>query len=430
VEIRSLAVVGGASAYTPGLMLALLNHANDLQLEEICLYDIDAENLKIVEALLRQMVAASDQQWKITASTNLKEALTGVDAVLNSSRPGGLACRRIDETIPLEFDIPGQETVGPGGFFFALRSIPEAHRVADALLQNSPDALFINYTNPSNIVTQSLLDRRDINVIGICDQSDEDLHSLAVALGKQNEQLTFRCSGLNHATWYSDISFGTTPFTGLSLAEELPMPTQIDTEHELRFHCSEKLGRRYRGYWPNSYIPYYLEPSLFVEHSKAMGPRSAVIEKKIASYYSHFKEEAEKKLPVVSKHRGSAGFGDLAVSLLRAFNCNTPLRLVVNIRNVDMTPQFHADTVVEANLKVSSKGVKRETLPGIPSEEEPLLAKLENYQRLTASAALTGTRIAAIEALASNPLVESDAIAENLIVRAKQIYPTSYFSLK
>ena len=334
-----------------------------------------------------------------------------------------MICRRIDETLPLEFDIPGQETVGPGGFFFALRSIPEAHRVADVLLRKSPDALFINYTNPSNIVTQSLIDRGDVNVVGLCDQSDEDLEALSEALGIHDEQVSFTCCGLNHATWYTDIQFGDKSFAEFSLDDGLPMPRQIDREHELRFRSSEKLANQYPGYWPNSYLPYYLEPQLFVEHSKAVGPRSSVIQKSIDSYYRHFEEESEKERPQLEKHRGSSGFGDLAVSLLRALASDEAIPLVLNIENRSMTGLFKPNTVVEARLMVSVSGIIRESLPTIPGDQKELLIKLERYQRLTAGAALAPTRSGLVEALHANPLVPSVEIAEQLLERALQAYP-------
>ena len=182
--------------------------------------------------------------------------------MLNSTRPGGLAARRIDETLPLAFDIPGQETVGPGGFFFALRSVPEALRVAHAVSTLAPGARILNYTNPSNIVTQALVDQGGVEVIGMCDQSDEDLQAVCQALGRP-DRYHFRCNGLNHATWYSDVRIDGAPMT--ELAQALAPPADYDEEHQLRFSYSLRLAHENPGYWPNSYLPYYLFPQAFVD---------------------------------------------------------------------------------------------------------------------------------------------------------------------
>jgi 6-phospho-beta-glucosidase len=129
--IKTLTIIGGGSAYVPGLAAAILHHRRSLSLARVRLYDVHVENLEIVHAFVRRM--AEGAELEVTAHTDLAESLRDTDAVLNTSRPGGLECRRIDETLPLQFGIPGQETVGPGGFFFALRSVPAALELVRAL---------------------------------------------------------------------------------------------------------------------------------------------------------------------------------------------------------------------------------------------------------------------------------------------------------
>jgi len=150
--LEVLTVLGGGSAYTPGLMQALIENARELPLEVVRLYDIDAGRLATVARLTAAMARGAGV-FAVETADSLESAVRGADLVLNSTRPGGLEARRIDETLPLEFDIPGQETVGPGGFFYALRSVPEALRLARAVETLAPRAVILNYTNPSNIVT-------------------------------------------------------------------------------------------------------------------------------------------------------------------------------------------------------------------------------------------------------------------------------------
>ncbi len=222
------------------------------------LHDIDAGRLGIVHALCAHLAKHRGVPLKFTATTDLVEAVRGADAVLNSSRPGGFASRRLDETLPLEFGMPGQETVGPGGFLFALRSVPAALELYAIMQQHAPAAVLLNYTNPTNIVTQALRRQTRPHVLGLCDQSDEIRADLAVALDKRGPA-EFRCVGLNHATWYSDLTLDGAPIE-LPDTPLLP-PAGLDEEHRLRFGVSEKLARQYRGYWPNSYLPYYEFPA-------------------------------------------------------------------------------------------------------------------------------------------------------------------------
>ncbi|MCW5627557.1 MAG: hypothetical protein KIT47_01735 [Rhodoferax sp.] len=418
-----LTILGGGSAYTPGLLQALIAHADELPLTTVRLYDTDAARLDTVARLTAAM-ARDAGAFAVQAAPSLEAAVTGADLILNSTRPGGLAARRIDETLPLEFGIPGQETVGPGGFFFALRSVPEALRVADLVQTLAPQAIVLNYTNPSNIVTQALVDRGGVNVIGMCDQSDEDLQAICHALGRP-PRYAFRSNGLNHASWYSDIELDGTPLTALPAS--LTAPAEYDEEHQLRFGHSLELARQNPGYWPNSYLPYYLFPQDFVAQARRVGPRSDVVAASLDRYYAHFDEEARKQHPQLRFFRGSAGFGDMAVTVIRALASPSPHALVLNLPNQGSTPAFDADTVVETRVRVSRAGIERMDAPPLPASFGALAAQLERYQRLAARVAAgagAGADAMQAAALAANPLVAAVPLAERMLARARTLYGT------
>ena len=420
--MQTLTILGGGSAYTPGLLQALIAHASTLPIQTVRLYDTHAEHLSIVARLVTAM-ARHAGAFQIEVAPTLESAVAGADLILNSTRPGGLAARRIDETLPLEFDIPGQETVGPGGFFFALRSVPEALRVANAVQALAPHAIVLNYTNPSNIVTQALVDRGGINVIGLCDQSDEDLQTICHALGLPSDY-SFQCNGLNHATWYSDILIQGQPLT--DHLKPLPAPDGLDEEHKLRFELSLALARQNPGFWPNSYLPYYRFPKLFVAQARQVGPRSDVVAASLARYYDHFASEGQSATPQLRWFRGSAGFGDLAVRVIQALTAQTPQELVLNLPNLGATDAFVPDTVIETRVRVSRAGIERLPAPPIPLAYRRLATELEQYQRLSAAAAASGDLQAQTNALAANPLVAHHTLAKRMLERASASYDTLF----
>jgi 6-phospho-beta-glucosidase len=418
--METLTILGGGSAYTPGLLQALIAHAAELPLKKVRLYDTDSAHLAIVAGLTAAM-ARHAGAFEVEAVHSLDAAVEGADLILNSTRPGGLAARRIDETLPLEFGIPGQETVGPGGFFFALRSVPEALRVAQAVHRLAPHATILNYTNPSNIVTQALFDHGGVNVIGMCDQSDEDLQALCHALGKPSHY-GFRCNGLNHATWYTDVVLDGDRLG--ELPESLAAPNEYDEEHQLRFDFSLRLARENPGYWPNSYLPYYLFPQEFVEQATRVGPRSDVVAASLPKFYAHFEEEGKSAVPNLRFFRGSAGFGDLAVTVIRALASATPQTLVLNLPNHGSTAAFADDTVIETRVQVSRDGITRLPAPVLPASAARLTAQLEQYQRLTARAATPEGGELRVDALAANPLVDQSSVARAMLARAQDSYGT------
>lgn len=418
--IRTFTVVGGGSAYAPGLLSAILHHANELPLREIRLYDINLENLEIVTALVDRMAKAAGADMKIHAATNLPDAIRGTDAVLNTARPGGFECRRLDETLPVELGIPGQETVGPGGFFFALRSVPAALELAQTIEREAPHALLFNYTNPTNIVTQAISERvTGISVIGLCDQSDEDLLDLTKAL-RVPPRFRFSSVGLNHATWYSDIDLDGVSLPS-SLAEIAP-PPELKGEYRLRFELSVELARAHPGRWPNSYLPYYFAPERFVEEAKRSGPRTDAITAKLPGYFEHFCEEAAKEVPDLRHHRGGEGFGDMAVRALRAVGSPEAEEMVLNIPSMGAAAEFDTDTVVEIVCDLSTAGAIRRTAPPLPEDQRPLLMRLQRYQRATAEVAATQDPSLAIDALTENPLIPSRDVAAAMLDRGRLLY--------
>lgn len=418
--METLTILGGGSAYTPGLVQALIRQSGALPLRTVRLYDVDAGRLDVVSRLCAAMARSAAAPFVVEAAHCLATAVQGASLVLNSTRPGGLAGRRIDETLGLEFGIPGQETVGPGGFFYALRSVPEALRVADAMAVLAPGAILLNYTNPSNIVTQALADQDKVTVIGMCDQSDEDLESLGHAMGRAGLP-ECRCIGLNHATWYSDLAFD-----GVALGElpdELEAPDEYDEEHRLRFAYSLQLAKaEASGCWPNSYLPYYHFPQAFVEQARRAGPRSDVVAASLPRYYAHFAEQADLPEPRLRFFRGAGGFGDMAANVIGALSADHPHELVLNLPNRGATSLFADDTVIETHVRVSRRGIERMAAPTPPASFCELAIRLEKYQRLSARAAAGCSLVPRVAALAANPLVGNVELAERLLTAARTEY--------
>jgi 6-phospho-beta-glucosidase len=151
-----LTIIGAGSTYTPELIEGIIARFDHLPVTELVLMDINQRKLDIVGGLCKRMIEKAGLNTEIKLMLELKEALKHADFVLSQIRVGQLACRILDEKIPLKYGLIGQETTGIGGFFKALRTIPALLEITEYMELVCPDAWLINFSNPSGILAQSL----------------------------------------------------------------------------------------------------------------------------------------------------------------------------------------------------------------------------------------------------------------------------------
>src|SRR4051812_48719023 len=174
-----IAYIGGGSAYAPGVVRSFIGLPSIFAGSEIALMDIDADNVQLVKRLGDGMVRSSDADIRISATTDRREALMGADFVLTSFRAGGFKARALDERIPLSYGVIGQETVGPGGFFFALRNLRVVRDLCAEMEELCPGAWLMNYANPTNIIGEAVSRFSGVKVLALCDGGKHDAFHVA-----------------------------------------------------------------------------------------------------------------------------------------------------------------------------------------------------------------------------------------------------------
>src|SRR6266542_2590703 len=196
-----VAVVGGGSTYTPELVDGFVTRADRFPLDDLVLLDVDPERLDVVGGLAERMLAKAGYDGTITLTGDRDRALEGTDFVVVQLRVGGQAARYLDETIPPKFGCIGQETTGPGGFAKALRTVPVVLELAEETAKRgTPGAWFVDFTNPTGLVTQALLDDGH-RAVGLCNVGIGMQRQLASMLGVEPERVELEHVGLNHLSW-------------------------------------------------------------------------------------------------------------------------------------------------------------------------------------------------------------------------------------
>ena len=126
-----LAILGGGGFRTPFVWEALLRDHGEPRITEVALYDIDQSRLLVIEAILRELAEGFEDVPKLTVSTKLEPVIEGADFIFAAIREGGLDGRCCDEHVALDLNVLGQETTGPGGIAYAIRTVPVMVHIAE-----------------------------------------------------------------------------------------------------------------------------------------------------------------------------------------------------------------------------------------------------------------------------------------------------------
>lgn len=409
-----IAVIGAGSGYMPGVIRGLLHRATDLAGAELVFHDTDAAHLAVMTRLARAMFAARGADLTVRSESGLRAALDDADFVFTTFRPGGLAGRHLDESIPLRHGVVGQETVGPGGFLMACRSVPVLLEIARTLAEVAPDAWIVNYTNPTNIVTDAVSRFSDTKIIGLCDQWVGDTETWAELLDLPASGLEIDWIGTNHATWADRARSHGVPIDDLAgrLADLRP-PGQA-TAHRDPATMAE-VGAAV-GLLVNSYSKYYFCHDDVVAELRAKGTtRAEEIMAMLPDYYEQVTAESFQADPRPSRERGGGEHGEFAIDVICAIARDENTRFVVNTRNRGAIGTFEHDAIVELPAIVGRQGPVPLIMGEVPRAVRGLAHAIHEYEWLAAEAAVTGDRRSALQALMAHPFVTSKRVAERIL---------------
>lgn len=275
----SVVIAGGGSTFTPGFVISLCANQDKLPLRKLKLYDIDADRQKKIGDACAIIVKEKAPQVEFEYTTDPEEAFTDVDFVLGSIRVGKYEMRSQDEKIPLKYGVNGQETTGPGGMAYGLRSIPAIIEIIDFMEKYSPNAWMVNYSNTIAIVSEACRRfRPNAKVVNICDMPIDDMGRMAAIAGlKSFKDLDFTYYGLNHFGWWKSV-------TNKKTGEDL-MPLLKEYVKKNGYYVGGDFDKETEASWvatfkkvadcyaldpttlPNNYMQYYYFPQYEVENA-------------------------------------------------------------------------------------------------------------------------------------------------------------------
>jgi 6-phospho-beta-glucosidase len=436
-----LALIGGGGFRTPLIWESVANVANDVDVDTLVLYDTSEARLgaisAVVEGMRRERLGPP-----IETTTILEEAVEGAGAILCAIRVGGLEARVVDESVPLREGVLGQETVGPGGICFALRTVPVILDIARVAGERAPSAWFVNFTNPAGLVTEALRSVVEDRVVGICDSPTALCGHVAAALGRRVDDLVWDYAGLNHLGWLLAVRDGDTDLLPGLLADA----RRLESIEEARLIGTDEVA--ISGTIPNEYLVYYERPAeirtaiekagrtraeilLEIETKFFSGDRSDPIEAlfawrraRDARFGSYM---AEARGPGSTEERVDPhpwptpdgqlqlGYGAIAAAFLRASSGGEQETLILNVANRGLLDYLDDEAVIEVPCVVGVTGVRAVRAGRLPERARRLVERVKEVERLTIRAALRRSRALALEALVAHPLVPSRDVADRIL---------------
>ncbi|GAA4437247.1 6-phospho-beta-glucosidase [Actinokineospora soli] len=403
-----LAVVGGASTYTPELVDGIARLRDELPITELALLDPDRDRLALVAGISRRILAKAGHPAELSTPDPVEQAADDAAAVLLQLRVGGQAARHVDETLPLACGCVGQETVGAGGLAMALRTVPVVLDIAARVAAAAPRAWIVDFTNPVGIVTRALLDSGH-RAIGLCNVAIGFQRRFAGMLGLAPERVALDHVGLNHLTWERAVY----------VAGEDVLPVLLERFGDAiaaQVGLPVELIRRLRAV-PSYYLRYYYEHDAVVKEQMSAESRASQVAAIEDELLRLFADPTVDTKPEALSRRGGAYYSEAAVDLLAALLGGPPAVHVVNIRNNGALPFLPDEAVVEVPATITAMGAQSWPVRAVPPQIAGLVAHVSAYEALAAKAARLGGADRVADALLAHPLVGQASLADDLAAR-------------
>lgn len=430
-------IVGGGSTWTPGLLKSLCEKKNEFPMEELRMYDINAERQAVIGEFAKVLFAEEYPDLKFLYTTDKAQAYKEADFVFCQIRSGGFDMRMLDEQIPLAHGVVGQETCGAGGFAYGLRSIPDMIQIVRDARTYANDPWILNYTNPAAIVAVALerVFPGDKKIVNMCDQPVNLLQSFAKVLGIRRQDIIPEYVGLNHFGWFTKL----TDRDGNDLLA--PLREKILSEGFLPADAAERdaswlhtyamvqtIMRDFPDYVPNTYLQYYLYPEQVVaqldpDHTRTEEVRNGR-EKRVFTQCRQAARQGSTKGLTIAKSEVHA---DMIVEVSSSIAFDKGELFIMITRNNGTVSNFHEDAMVETAAHVGANGVTAVPFGKIDVFMKGLMEGQYAYEHLTVDSYFEGSYKKALQALTLNrTLVDAQkakAVLDDLIDANQDYWP-------
>ncbi len=414
--MSKITFIGAGSTVFAKNILGDVMQTPALQGFEIALFDIDGERLRDSEQMLLNLKQTSGSTCVVKAYSDRKEALRGARYIVNAIQVGGYdPCTITDFEIPKKYGLRQTigDTVGIGGIFRNLRTIPVMLDFAADIREVCPDALFLNYTNPMAVLTNVMITHGGINTVGLCHSVQVCVPHLFNHLGMDPEGVKWHIAGINHMAWLLEVSKD-----GVDLYPEIKRRAaekQKESHHDMvRFELMQKFGYYITESSEHNaeYHPYFIKrnyPELIERFNIPLDeyPRRCV------NQIEDWKKMRDSL--VLDKNLEHCRSHEYASYILEAMESDVPFRIGGNVMNTGLIPNLPREACVEVPCLVDRNGVTPTYVGNLPPQLAALNRTNINTQLLTIEAAITGKKEHIYHAAMLDPHTSAELFMDDII---------------
>jgi len=405
--MTKVTIIGAGSAVFAFEIITDILLTPGLEEGVFALVDIDAARLELAHRIAERAIALTGRKWRVEASTDRTKVLPGTDYLINTIEVAGLANVRHDFDIPMKYGVNQciGDTIGPGGIFKALRTLPAWMDILHDTERLAPNALVMNYTNPMSLTCLTGVRASSLPIVGLCHSIQNTTEQLAGYLGVPHKELKFRAAGINHLAWIVELTRDGEDMYPL-LREKAKDPA-IYEQDPVRFEMMLHLGAfvtESSGH-TSEYTAYFRKrPDLIEKYmrSEYLGETGFY-----ANNWPRWRQESDEWIgrmlagqEEVPLERGP----EYASYIIEAMQTDVPQVIYGNVLNTGLVTNLPENGVVEVRCLVDRDGIQPTHYGALPTQLAALDASHMAVHDLVATAALEENREAAFYALMLDPL--------------------------
>lgn len=410
-----ITIIGaGSLVFSCRLIWDILSYG-ELSESTISLMDIDEERLNLITQLAQKMVKDKGGKAKIEASLDRQKALKDTDYVIVTVEVGGLDAYLSDIQIPDRYGINQNvgDTLGPGGVFRALRTVPVLVDICKDMEKLCPNAHLLNYTNPMVINCWAMNKVSKIKKVGLCHSVQGTARQLASYMQIPYEELSYWVAGINHMAWFLELKWkGEDAYPILrKVAQDKNLWERVIGGYKkfgmkdmVRFEIMKHFGYfvTESPYHMSEYVPYFRKTKKQMEELGVSYRWWLDYKKAPDVYIKEIKDQiAGKKEIAIEKS------GEYAPQIIYSLWTGKPWRINGNVENQGLITNLPEGCCVEVPCLVDKSGIHPCYVGDLPPQCAALNRTNINVQELAVQAALTGDKDALSQAVALDPLTSS-----------------------